>query len=265
MRTSIIVGFIGFSLATLAAQSSHATIVSANWDIKNDNSQPAFDFHVVVVQPTTAPTNWVDGAFKHHNPTPLEALHRTVLDWDDGTVPAKGSTHLGVEFDSDAGEAKAHDVWWTNKDGSQLCEKLFFPDFEAHALFDNAEFSVIDDTDQSLVFHNLQFQTRPSHTPLDQLIPYTLPGFGASVPDFTLLPGQSMAFDIEDGADNFVLAQMITYDPSNPTASPVGTVFQVGMLVPEPTTWAMMLVGFSGLGFMGLRRARSEVRRRAAG
>jgi hypothetical protein len=26
--------------------------------------------------------------------------------------------------------------------------------------------------------------------------------------------------------------------------------------VPEPSTWAMMLAGFAGLGFMGYRRAR---------
>jgi hypothetical protein len=116
-----------------------------------------------------------------------------------------------------------------------------------------------DDTDTSLVYHNLQFQTRPSHTPLDQLIPYTLPGFGASVPDFTLLAGQSMAFDIPAGAYDFILAQMITYDPSNPTDSTVGTVFQVGTPVPERAKWAMMLLGFAGLGFLGLRRARSEV------
>ena len=117
-----------------------------------------------------------------------------------------------------------------------------------------------DDADTSLVFHNLQFQIRSSHTPLDQLIPYTLPGFGASVPDFTLSPGKSMTFDIENGADDFVLAQMITYNPLNPADSTVGTVFQDGFLVPEPATWAMMLLGFVGLGYAGLRRARNEVR-----
>jgi hypothetical protein len=27
-------------------------------------------------------------------------------------------------------------------------------------------------------------------------------------------------------------------------------------VVPEPTTWAMMLIGFAGLGYAGYRRAR---------
>jgi hypothetical protein len=29
-----------------------------------------------------------------------------------------------------------------------------------------------------------------------------------------------------------------------------------GAVVPEPSTWAMMLLGFAGLGFAGYRRAR---------
>jgi PEP-CTERM motif len=264
MRTPIIVGFIGVSLTTLAVQSSHADIVSANWDIMNDTDQDAKDFHVVVVQPMIhPPTAWVDGAFTKHTATEPGPPETTVT-WEDGPVPKGSSTHVGLEFDSPAGEALAHDAWWTDKDGKQIGDKLFLPDFKIQPLFGEIEFSVIDDdTDTSLVFHNLQFQTRSSHTPLDQLIPYTLPGFGASVPDFTLSPGQSMTFDIEAGADDFVLAQMITYDPLNPADSTVGTVFQDGFRVPEPATWAMTLLGFAGLGYAGLRRA--QVHRRAAG
>ncbi len=33
-----------------------------------------------------------------------------------------------------------------------------------------------------------------------------------------------------------------------------GFDFALGGAVPEPSTWAMMLVGFAGLGFMGSRR-----------
>jgi hypothetical protein len=35
-----------------------------------------------------------------------------------------------------------------------------------------------------------------------------------------------------------------------------GFDFGVGGAVPEPSTWAMMLLGFAGLGFAGYRRAR---------
>ena len=33
-------------------------------------------------------------------------------------------------------------------------------------------------------------------------------------------------------------------------------VFVVGGVVPEPSTWAMMLLGFAGLGFAGYRASR---------
>lgn len=34
---------------------------------------------------------------------------------------------------------------------------------------------------------------------------------------------------------------------------------QIGSAVPEPTTWAMMLIGFAGVGFMAYRRSRKIV------
>ena len=37
-----------------------------------------------------------------------------------------------------------------------------------------------------------------------------------------------------------------------------GLDFVVGGAVPEPSTWAMMLVGFAGLGFAGHRSARKR-------
>jgi PEP-CTERM motif len=35
----------------------------------------------------------------------------------------------------------------------------------------------------------------------------------------------------------------------------------VGGAVPEPSTWAMMLVGFAGLGFVGYRRRAAAILR----
>ena len=39
--------------------------------------------------------------------------------------------------------------------------------------------------------------------------------------------------------------------------APLGTLMPIlGPAVPEPSTWAMMLLGFAGLGFAGYRRAK---------
>ena len=38
-----------------------------------------------------------------------------------------------------------------------------------------------------------------------------------------------------------------------------GFDFAVGGAVPEPSTWAMMLAGFAGLGFAGYRASRKSV------
>ena len=40
--------------------------------------------------------------------------------------------------------------------------------------------------------------------------------------------------------------------------------FAVGGAVPEPSTWATLLIGFAGLGFVGYRARRAEARRSAA-
>jgi len=37
----------------------------------------------------------------------------------------------------------------------------------------------------------------------------------------------------------------------------LGANFNVGTAVPEPSTWAMMSLGFAGLGFAGYRKAKT--------
>jgi hypothetical protein len=45
--------------------------------------------------------------------------------------------------------------------------------------------------------------------------------------------------------------------PAPPTAPTFNAAFSLtGSVVPEPSTWAMMLLGFAGLGFAGYRHAR---------
>jgi hypothetical protein len=45
-----------------------------------------------------------------------------------------------------------------------------------------------------------------------------------------------------------------TYYPDFGTNSPLGLQVDVASAVPEPSTWAMMIFGFAGVGFMAYRR-----------
>jgi PEP-CTERM motif len=72
-------------------------------------------------------------------------------------------------------------------------------------------------------------------------------GFGAGVQNAPFVPNSLLSFSMSEGASITLL----------PRASI--TNFNVSMTnIPEPATWAMMLVGFAGLGFAGYRRAREQ-------
>ena len=59
----------------------------------------------------------------------------------------------------------------------------------------------------------------------------------------------------EDGGDNSLINLGFVSGPVDLTIEGNG-VFALGGAVPEPSTWAMMLVGFAGLGFAGYRSTR---------
>jgi hypothetical protein len=58
--------------------------------------------------------------------------------------------------------------------------------------------------------------------------------------------------------DRAGITEIREYAPDEPAEGPfVGfTTVSFGNAVPESSTWAMMLLGFAGLGFAGYRRAR---------
>jgi hypothetical protein len=66
------------------------------------------------------------------------------------------------------------------------------------------------------------------------------------------------------GQYSATLDPKIIVDPSFPDASAYSIVFSpnvggsAGSAVPEPSTWAMMIVGFAGLGFIGWQRGRGR-------
>ena len=63
---------------------------------------------------------------------------------------------------------------------------------------------------------------------------------GAGIPEFA--DGPSYGNQVTDGFER--------YNATEWSIRPIGT-----SAVPEPSTWAMMLVSFAGLGFIGYRRA----------
>jgi hypothetical protein len=54
-----------------------------------------------------------------------------------------------------------------------------------------------------------------------------------------------------------------TIDPLDPIGMPGGDPSGGASAVPEPSTWAMMVIGFGGLGFLGWRGSRKTAARSA--
>jgi PEP-CTERM motif len=59
----------------------------------------------------------------------------------------------------------------------------------------------------------------------------------------------SIPYPYPDYAHAVFVQALGAQDPSG-----TANVFQVASAVPEPSTWAMLLLGFAGLGFMAYRR-----------
>ena len=78
---------------------------------------------------------------------------------------------------------------------------------------------------------------------------------GTPFPDgFTDL--QSWTRDAGIAPDWLRVGTDIVGPPATEAAPTFNAAFSLtGAVVPEPSTWAMMLLGFAGLGFLGYRRA----------
>ena len=94
-------------------------------------------------------------------------------------------------------------------------------------------------------------------------IEFTVSADGATILDktFTSLGAADSFFDdqvIKLGSSyGPAVDLMFTYTLTADGPGGYGLDFVVGGAVPEPSTWAMMLVGFAGLGYMGYRRSRT--------
>ena len=65
--------------------------------------------------------------------------------------------------------------------------------------------------------------------------------------------------DVSAGLHNLIFQGLATCDETA-FLDNVSLVTGAVISVPEPSTWAMMLLGFTGLGFAAYRRARAEAR-----
>jgi PEP-CTERM motif len=86
-------------------------------------------------------------------------------------------------------------------------------------------------------------------------------GYGAGVggevyltqgTELDIVVGEGGAFSAVDGGGG---GGSFVWDPTAIPVQPTGVLVQPA---PEPSTWAMMLIGFAGLGYAGYRRARGE-------
>jgi hypothetical protein len=76
--------------------------------------------------------------------------------------------------------------------------------------------------------------------------------------EFRSLPSAQIPLD---GGQFFLTVG--NYDLNNPSNgipnNPNGNAFSASRVIPESSTWAMMLIGFAGLGYAGYRKARRTV------
>ena len=83
-------------------------------------------------------------------------------------------------------------------------------------------------------------------------------GNGNHVYSRAALAGQAFA---SSPAGTYVAFEDLTFPNSDFNYFDDTFVFNVVASVPEPSTWAMMILGFAGLGFVGCRRKRHQAAR----
>jgi hypothetical protein len=87
---------------------------------------------------------------------------------------------------------------------------------------------------------------------------------GAMAPSGILYPGASAVIDSSGSANltNILLSPGKYYVEESGKSGGAGVNFSgsisLSSAVPEPTTWALMLVGFAGMGFYGSRKLRAQ-------
>ena len=120
--------------------------------------------------------------------------------------------------------------------------------FESSGVGNKLSYTLFNDNSIDVLVSDLQFSITPNEP--EQLLPFTLPGFTPSLPDFTLLAGQSITFseDVFAGSQpsDFLLAQMKVSSINDPTDFTF-IMHEAQICVPEPS----FTISFLALGTLG--------------
>jgi hypothetical protein len=139
--------------------------------------------------------------------------------------------------------------------------------------------SVSDSTPHSINLGSMSLQNifsdNPSANFFDLDVVFTAPGNG-SASFSAALQGEIVFFqggiDINFGPGETVTSSAGTFDLTvhdliltslNSSGEITGTITDYVAAVPEPSTWAMMILGFFGIGFLGYRRSHQQALRLA--
>ncbi|MDN3275908.1 PEP-CTERM sorting domain-containing protein [Frankia sp. RB7] len=130
----------------------------------------------------------------------------------------------------------------------------------------------------SMSLQNLLFDD-PSATKFDLKVSFTSPGAGSSIFSADLVGliffglgvveidfGNAQTISYNGGSFNLAIDDIYLYslDAKDPITGHVSSnPPPIAAAVPEPSTWALMLLGFSGLSFMTYRRKRAASAMRA--
>jgi hypothetical protein len=102
------------------------------------------------------------------------------------------------------------------------------------------------------VYDNVLFPNAAPHIDINGIL------FSAGAYEYNLYSAGPTTYYLSSNnlAGNFDLGELVRFGPPLPTAGVPLNFAANG--APESSTWAMMLLGFMGLGFAGYRRARTD-------
>jgi PEP-CTERM motif len=125
------------------------------------------------------------------------------------------------------------------------------PDGGAISLVGNPSQPLFYD-DLTWVYDNVLFPNAAPHVDFNGIL------FSSGTYDYNFYSTGPTTYYLSSNnpAGNFNLGQLVTFGPPLPVAGDAPLNFAAS--APEPSTWAMMLLGFIGLGFAGYRRARTD-------